>query len=70
MKSYKVSSHQLNSKNNNQVLLLRLLYLKVLKLFPVAVRYRWYGWKWIEKLADFFEFDTMCSKNPQEISYA
>ena len=23
-------------------------YLKVLKLFPVAWRYGWHGWKWIE----------------------
>ena len=31
-------------------------YVNVLKLFPVACHYGWRGWKWIEKMANFFEF--------------
>ena len=47
-------------------------YLKVLKLFHVACRYGWHGWKRIETLKKwpiFSSFNAMCSKNPKEIYY-
>ena len=47
-------------------------YLKILRLFPVACRFGWHGWKWIETLINwpiFSSFDATCWKNPQEIYY-
>ena len=47
-------------------------YLKALKLFPVACRYGWHRWKWIETRKNwliFSSFDATCSKNPQGIYY-
>ena len=41
-------SHQLNSKNNGLVLILKTDNLTALKLFPVVCCYGWKGWKWIE----------------------
>ena len=38
-------------------------YLKVLKLFPVACRYGWHGWKWIETWKNwpfFFPILILC----------
>ena len=46
-----MSSHQLDFKTNDIVLLLKTI--KVLKLFPVACRYGWHGWK-LEKTGQFF----------------
>ena len=46
-KSLKVSLHQLTSKTNDLVFFIK-DYLKAQKLFPVACRYGWHGWKWIE----------------------
>ena len=74
IKSQKVSSHQLNSKTNDLVLLLKTIWRNwncFLKLF----RYGWHGWKWIEIwknwpiLYFFSSFDATCSKSPQEICY-
>ena len=44
IKTQKVSSLQLNSKPNDLIK----DYLIVLKLFPVACRFGWHGWQWIE----------------------
>ena len=43
-------------------------YLKVLKLFPVACRYGWHGFKWIEtlkKLAKLLKFRVLMLRVPK-----